>query len=183
MNASEKTTKDTSPDNLPKVDGFGMTNYAYVKLSHNFYLEEFVTSQVAERFGYRNQPNKKQIENLILLCKHVLQPLRELIAVPIIISSGFRSYEVNYAVGGRVNSQHLEGKAADFTVPGKDLKEVFEMIRKHFSFDQLIYEFEKWIHVSWNGEKNRNEVMISKKVNGKTVYERISEELKSEFNK
>ena len=147
-----------------------------MKLTNNYYLDEFTTSQVAERFGYRNQPNDKQIENLNLLCKHVLQPLRELIAVPIFVSSGFRSFDVNYAVGGKVNSQHLEGKAADLTVPGKDLKEVFELIPKHFSFDQLIYEFEKWIHVSWNGERNRNEVLISRKVYGVTKYEIVKNE-------
>ena len=169
MNTSKKTTKDSSPDK----SGFGMTNSANAKLSHNFYLEEFVTSQVAERFGYRNQPNKKHIENLSLLCKNILQPLREIIAVPIFISSGFRSYDVNYAVGGRVNSQHLEGKAADFIVPSMDLKEVFELIPKHFSFDQLIYEFGKWIHVSWNGEGNKNEILISKKVFGVTKYEKV----------
>jgi hypothetical protein len=147
------------------------------RLSASFYLSEFTTSQVAKRFGYRNQPNEKHIENLNLLCKNVLQPLRELITVPIFISSGFRSFDVNYAVGGKVNSQHLEGKAADFTVPEKDLKEIFELIPKHFSFDQLIFEFERWIHVSWNGVKNRNEVLISKKVFGKTVYTTVKREM------
>lgn len=145
-----------------------------MRFTANFYLDEFTISQVAERNGYRNEPNEKQIENLRLLCVNVLQPLREIIKVPIFISSGFRSFNVNAAVGGRFNSQHLEGKAVDFTVPGLNLKEVFELIPKHFSFDQLIYEFEKWIHVSWNGEKNRNEILISRKVFGKTEYERIS---------
>jgi len=143
-----------------------------LKLSQNFSLTEFITSQAAERYGYRNEPNEKQIENLRALCEHVLQPVRALIGVPIIVSSGFRNFDVNYAVGGRMNSQHMEGKAADFIVPEKDLKEVFELIRIECSFDQLIYEFGKWIHVSWNGEKNRNEVMISKNVYGKTVYEK-----------
>ena len=144
-----------------------------MRLTANFYLSEFTTSQVAERNGFRNEPNEKQIENLRLLCVNVLQPLREIISVPIIISSGFRSFVVNAAVGGRFNSQHLEGKAVDFTLPGMNLKEVFELIPKHFSFDQLIYEFEKWIHVSWNGEKNRNELLIAKKVYGVTKYERV----------
>ena len=147
-----------------------------MRLTANFYLSEFTTSQVAERNGFRNEPNEKQIENLRLLCVNVLQPLREIISVPIIISSGFRSFVVNAAVGGRFNSQHLEGKAVDFTLPGMNLKEVFELIPKHLSFDQLIYEFEKWIHVSWNGEKNRNEVLLSKKVYGKTVYEIVKNE-------
>jgi hypothetical protein len=143
------------------------------KLSASFYLNEFTISQEAERHGYKNEPNEKQIENLRLLCVNVLQPLREIINVPIFINSGFRSFDVNAAVGGRFNSQHLEGKAADFVVHSMNLIDVFNTIIQELSFDQLIYEFGKWIHVSWNGELNRKDVMISKKVHGKTVYEKV----------
>ena len=149
-----------------------------MQLSNNFYLNEFTISQVAERHGYKNEPNEKQIENLRLLCLNVLQPLREIINVPIFINSGFRSLDVNAAVGGKFNSQHLEGKAADFIVPSMNLVEVFNIIMQKLSFDQLIYEFGKWIHVSWNGEKNRNEVLLSKKICRKTVYEKVKGELK-----
>jgi hypothetical protein len=155
-----------------------------MKLSDNFYLDEFTISQVAERHGYRNEPNEKQIENLRLLCVNVLQPLREIINVPIVINSGFRSFDVNAAVGGRFNSQHLEGKATDFVVHSMNLADVFNIILQKLSFDQLIYEFGNqprldrrvkagWIHVSWNSDKNRKDVMISKKVYGKTVYETV----------
>lgn len=147
-----------------------------LRLSENFYLDEFIISQVGERHGYRNEPNEKQIENLRLLCVNVLQPLREIINVPIFINSGFRSFDVNAAVGGRFNSQHLEGKAADFVVHSMNLIDVFNIILQKLSFDQLIYEFEKWIHVSWNGELNRKDVMISKKIYGKTVYEKVKGE-------
>ncbi len=190
MNASMKMKKDSSrhggqtPDNPPKVDGFGMKSSHDIKLTENFYLKEFVISQAAEKHGYKNEPNAKQIENLRLLCVNVLQPLREIINVPIFINSGFRSFDVNTAVGGKHNSQHLEGKAADFIVPSMKLVDVFNIILQKLSFDQLIWEFGKsphldmrgepsWIHVSWNGEKNRNDVLLSKKVNGKTVYERL----------
>lgn len=149
-----------------------------MKLSDNFYLNEFTISQEAERHGYRNEPNEKQIENLRLLCVNVLQPLREIINVPIFINSGFRSFDVNAAVGGKFNSQHLEGKASDFVVHSMNLIDVFNIILNKLSFDQLIYEFGKWIHVSWNGELNRKEVMISKKVYGKTVYEKQNGELR-----
>ena len=144
-----------------------------MKLSENFSLDEFVISQVAERHGYMNEPNEKQIENLRLLCVNVLQPLRKIINVPIFINSGFRSFDVNAAVGGRFNSQHLEGKAADLVVHSMNLVDVFNIILQQFPFDQLIYEFGKWIHVSWNGELNRKDVMLSKKVYGKTVYEKV----------
>ncbi|MBX3008095.1 MAG: hypothetical protein KF816_08720 [Melioribacteraceae bacterium] len=148
------------------------------KLSASFYFNEFTISQEAERHGYKNEPNEKQIENLRLLCVNVLQPLREIINVPIFINSGFRSFDVNAAVGGRFNSQHLEGKAADFVVHSMNLIDVFNTIIQELSFDQLIYEFGKWIHVSWNGEKNRNEVLLSKKLNRKTIYEKVTGELK-----
>ncbi len=148
------------------------------KLSASFYLDEFIVSQVAERHCYRNEPNEKQIENLRLLCMNVLQPLRGIINVPIFINSGFRSFDVNAAVGGRFNSQHLEGKAADFVVHSMNLIDVFNIVLERFSFDQLIYEFGKWIHVSWNGESNRKDLMISKKVYGKTVYEKLDGELR-----
>ena len=149
-----------------------------MKLSESFNLDEFTISQVAERHGYRNEPNEKQIENLRLLCVNVLQPLREIINVPIFINSGFRSFDVNAAVGGKFNSQHLEGKASDFVVHSMNLIDVFNIILNKLSFDQLIYEFGKWIHVSWNGELNRKEVMISKKVYGKTVYVKQNGELR-----
>ena len=144
-----------------------------IKLSNNFCIDEFTISQEAERHGYRNEPNEKQIDNLRLLCVNVLQPLREIIDVPIFINSGFRSFDVNAAVDGKFNSQHLEGKAADFIVPSMNLVDVFNIILQKLSFDQLIYEFGKWIHISWNGELNRKDVMISKKVYGKTMYEKV----------
>lgn len=147
-----------------------------MKLTENFCLEEFTVSQVAERHGYKNEPNAKQIENLRLLCVNVLQPLREIIAVPIFINSGFRSFDVNAAVGGKFNSQHLEGKAADLVVPSMNLVDAFNIVLQRLAFDLLIYEFGKWIHVSWNGEKNRSEVLLSKKVYGKTVYESVKGE-------
>ena len=150
-----------------------LTDNTSTKLSASFYLDEFTISQEAERHGYKNEPNEKQIENLKLLCVNVLQPLREIINVPIFINSGFRSFNVNAAVGGKFNSQHLEGKAADFIVHSLDLVDVFNIILQKLSYDQLIYEFGKWIHVSWNREKNRKDVLISKKVYEKTVYEKV----------
>ncbi|MCL6097709.1 MAG: D-Ala-D-Ala carboxypeptidase family metallohydrolase [Bacteroidetes bacterium] len=183
LDTTDKSKSDSSPDK----SRFGMTNsYAIqittdtsLKLSASFCLKEFAISQVAERNGYKNEPNEKQIENLKLLCVNVLQPLREIIAVPIFINSGFRSFDVNTAVGGKFNSQHLEGKAADFVVPSMNLVDVFNIVLQSLTFDQLIYEFGRWIHVSWNGDMNRNEVLLSKKLYGKTIYEKISGELQS----
>jgi len=147
-------------------------------LSENFNLDEFLISQAAERLGYDNTPEEWMCFFLSELCDHVLQPLREIVGVPIIIISGYRSLEANAAICGSHNSQHMEGKAADFIIPGMDLVNVFNIIFKNLPYDQLIYEFGKWIHVSYDVEENRKQAMISNKVAGKTVYERVTKELK-----
>jgi len=146
-------------------------------LSKYFILDEFIISQTAERFNYDNTPSEKIISNLGELCVNVLQPLREIIKVPVIISSGYRSYLVNSAIGGENNSQHIKGKAADVLTPNQHLSETFNAIYKNLPFDQLIYEFERWIHVSCNGTKNRKQAMISKRDLGKVVYEVVYKEL------
>jgi len=151
------------------------SNNTSIKLSAGFNLDEFTISQAAERRGYNNKPNEQEIDNLTELCSNVLQPLREIIQVPIVITSGFRSFDVNTIVGGASNSQHLEGKAADFIVPSMILADVFNIVQNQLPFDQLIYEFGKWIHVSWNGQKNRQQAMRSRNVSGKTVYEVVDE--------
>jgi hypothetical protein len=143
-------------------------------LTPNFNLDEFIISQAAERFGYNNSPNEQVISNLRELCVHVLQPLREIVRVPVIISSGYRCPSANAVIGGKYNSQHLEGKAADFSVPGMTLPEVFNTVYKYLPYDQLIYEFGRWIHVSYNGTKNRYQASSSKKISGKTVYESVT---------
>ena len=61
------------------------------------------------------------IENLKALCMEVLQPLRDYLEKPVVISSGYRCSEVNKAVGGVSGSQHLKGEAADIHVENTEL--------------------------------------------------------------
>ena len=152
----------------------GNSKIASQVLTPNFNLDEFIISQAAERFGYNNSPNEQVISNLRDLCIHVLQPLREIVRIPVVISSGYRSPTVNAVIGGQYHSQHLEGKAADFSVPGMTLSEVFNTVYKYLPYDQLIYEFGRWIHVSYNGTKNRYQASSSKRIAGKTVYESVT---------
>ena len=74
---------------------------------------------------------------------------------PIPISSGFRCEQLNRAVGGVSNSQHMRGQAADLCIDG-DLKKGrkwFDYIKTHLPFDQLIWEHSSngtyWVHVSY----------------------------------
>ena len=148
-----------------------------MKLSANFNLAELIKSQTAERKGIPNNPSPGQIDNLRDLCMNVLQPIRSNFEKPVIISSGYRSAELCIAIGSVLTSQHTEGKAADIEVPGVDNKELAEWIRNNLEYDQLILEFYKegepdsgWVHVSYNGENNRNQFLIASRENDKVIY-------------
>ena len=137
-------------------------------LSKNFRLSEFLKTST----GIDNTPTAKEIENLRLLCKYVLQPARDKLGLPITVTSGFRSKAVSKAVGGSSTSDHVNGKAADLVC--KDNNKLFEIIREMGVHDQLINEFNcSWIHVSYRHNANRKQVLKANKVNGKTVYTRL----------
>ena len=87
-----------------------------MQLTTNFKLEEFTRTYT----GYNNVPTADALERLRYLCVSTLQPLRDVLGVPIRITSGYRSSRVNAAVGGARSSYHLLGAAADITFPGVD---------------------------------------------------------------
>jgi uncharacterized protein YcbK (DUF882 family) len=141
-----------------------------MNLSKNFTLAELTISQEAARSGLKNQPNADQIESLSLLCENVLQPLRDRVKKPLVVSSGFRSVTINRRIGGSDSSQHCKGQAVDFTIPGMTVADTVALIRKmNLPFDQLIEEFGQWVHVSY-GPRNRKQVLKARHVGGKTVY-------------
>lgn len=141
-------------------------------LSEHFTLTEMTVSQEAARSGLKNAPDALQIESLRHLCKNVLEPLRERVKRPVVVSSGFRSATVNRRIGGSARSQHCRGEAADFTIPGMSVEDVVALIRAmNLPFDQLIDEFGAWVHVSHSRTgKQRGQVMTARRVGGKTEY-------------
>lgn len=119
-----------------------------MKLSEHFTLEEMTISQTAVRRNIPNAPCGVTVNNLMRLCA-LLEEIRVLLGRPINISSGYRSPAVNDAVGGSKNSQHILGCAADFTAKGLFIRDTVEAImRSNISYDQLISEYDKWVHVS-----------------------------------
>jgi hypothetical protein len=147
-----------------------------MKLSENFSLDEMTISQEAVRAGLKNEPSAAQIEALRTLCETVLQPLRDRIKRPIVVSSGFRSASINRRIGGAPRSQHCKGEAADIMVPGMDTADVVDLIRAmHLPFDQVIDEFGRWVHVSHSRiAGNRGEVLMAWRRGGLTHYRRIA---------
>lgn len=139
-----------------------------------FTLSELTSSNTAKRKGIKNYPNSSQAAALITLTERVLDPARESLGLPIRVSSGFRCDELNRAVGGAPNSQHTKGQAVDLQC--YDNARLFNIIRDHGIFDQLIWEYgdavqPQWVHVSYNhAGGQRREVLRAVKQNGKTKY-------------
>lgn len=136
----------------------------------NFKLSEFFESIAADRNGIKNEPSLDEkatvVRNINLLVDNVLDPVRDAVHTPIIITSGYRSPQVNKLVGGANNSQHMSGCAADFHVMGfthSMMRQVFLNIYDTMEFDQLIYYRSKnIIHVSYVENGNRHEAFLKK---------------------
>lgn len=128
------------------------------QLTKHFSLSEMTVTST----GLVNIPNYAQVNNLLYLCLYVLEHARVGIGMPIKINSGFRCKKVNKAVGGKDNSQHIDGKAADITCD--DNEKLFNFIKDNLEFDQLIWEkgnlvSPKWVHVSFNKGRNRRQII------------------------
>jgi zinc D-Ala-D-Ala carboxypeptidase len=144
-----------------------------VNLTKDFPLDEMIVSQEAARSGLDNTPKQAQLANLKALCENVLQPLRDRVKRPIIVSSGFRSRTINTRIGGSRASQHTLGQAADFTIKGMKNEDVVDLIRAmKLPIDQCILEFGKWVHVSY-GPRHRRQFMKAYWENGKVFYKPI----------
>lgn len=127
-----------------------------------FTIKELTRSDKAEEHGIDNTPTKEAREKLVALVDNVLDPLRDMYGKPITVNSGYRCPQLNAAVGGAKNSQHMSGEAADITAGSKEEnKKLFELIRKNLSFDQLLNENDySWVHVSYvSPEKNRGQIL------------------------
>ena len=86
-------------------------------LSPHFQLAEFVASQTAEKHGIANVPSPEAVENLRRLCEGCLEPLREALGLPVVVTSGFRTKELNNLVAhASATSQHIQGQAADLYI-------------------------------------------------------------------
>lgn len=144
----------------------------------HFTIEELTNSDKARELGIDNTPDKDIIDRLTTLIIEVLDPARELLGKPIVVTSGYRCSVLNTAVGGQPNSQHTKGEAADLQCYNN--KYLFDIIRENLSFDQLILEtkdiFDKkgnktgvreWVHISYKKGKNRKQVL--RMHNGKTI--------------
>lgn len=156
-----------------------------MKLSKNLTLKECIRSGTADRLGIDNTPDEWVTENLKKVAEHIFQPLRDHFGVPIYVSSGYRSPDLNRAIGGSKRSQHMEGRALDLDADVfGDISnaEIFHYIRECLEFDQVVWEFgdednPSWVHVSYvHGGTNRKRCLKAcRNSKGETYYEVIFE--------
>ena len=152
-----------------------------MSISAHISYKEGVYSRTATRLDIDNEPNNEQIDNMRLLAQEVFEPLRMWVGGPIKINSFFRSPKLNKAIGGSTKSQHCHGQAIDIddTFGRCTNAEMYDFIKEHLDFDQMIWEFgdnnnPDWVHVSYVSEdKNRNRCLQAYKENGKTKYKII----------
>ena len=147
-----------------------------MKLSANFSLSELTKSETGTRNGISNTPSPLVIEKLQALTDNILQPLRDKFG-PVIVTSGYRSPEINKAIGGSTASHHCFGYAADFEVLNMDNRELAIYIRDELAeFTQLILEFYNgdpdsgWVHCSYDAADLKCQTLTARRVNGRTQY-------------
>lgn len=154
-------------EKTPQAKRGGIHNLKHYPMKY-FSIAEFLNSDAADKYQVSNMPADEELlavlNNINALVNNVLDPLRARIGRPVIITSGYRSQRVNELVGGSKTSQHLTGKAADFHVQGytpQQMDVVYRTIQIYYDFDQLIfYPSKNIIHISWNGDKNRQESWV-----------------------
>jgi zinc D-Ala-D-Ala carboxypeptidase len=150
-----------------------------MRLSENLTVKEVTKSATAIKHGISNEPSIEHLENLKAIAENIFQPARAHFGVPIAVTSGYRSQELNKIIGGSSRSQHSKGEALDLDADvygGITNKQLFDYLIDHTDFDQLIWEFgddqnPDWVHVSYKKEGNRGEVLRAKRIKGKVHYE------------
>lgn len=129
----------------------------------NFSMSELIFSDTANTYKINNMPDINSLDCLQELIYFCLQPIRDKIKMPMIITSGYRNSQVNKLVGGVANSQHTKGQAIDFIIHGLTPTQIIEKIKTfNIEYDQLINEYDKWVHISYCKNKNRRQILIIK---------------------
>lgn len=143
-----------------------------MKLSDHFTLEELISSDIAKNHNLDNNPSESVISNLTRLAK-LLESVRALFNKPIRVNSAYRSPEVNSLLGSKPTSQHCIGCAADIRIDGLTPDQIVRKIKdSNIVYDQLIREFDSWVHISIPNEEGKlarkNALIIDK--NGTRTY-------------
>lgn len=149
-------------------------NTSDVQLTPHFKLSEFTVSDTARRLGLSNMPPPDKLAN-VRVAADGMERVREILGgTPINISSGYRSPEVNQAVGGSRTSDHMEGFSVDFRsdrfgTPYQIVEKLITVPDLMDRVDQIIFEKARWVHISFAPE-HRKQVLTAYDEGGRTIY-------------
>lgn len=125
-----------------------------MQLTQHFTLAELTKSSTADRLGLDNTPPPEVLPALTSTAE-MLERIRSTLGVPVTVTSGYRAWAVNKAVGGVTTSDHAQGRAADIVAPryGTPLQiaRALAPLVDVLGIGQLIYErfgSTSWVHVS-----------------------------------
>ena len=151
-----------------------------MRLTAHFTLEELTASTKAKQLGIANTPTPEHVNNLHELAERILEPLRIAWGSPIYVSSCYRGYKLNAAVGGSTTSAHCYGYAADLVPANGKMAEFKAFVRDYLhrtntAYDQYIDEKDKkgseWVHIGIRNRqgKQRRQDLYTK--DGKVYFE------------
>ena len=135
----------------------------------NFSISELIKSNTAIKYNINNMPDINHLDKMLKLIVCCLQPIRNKLGKPIIITNGYRSFALNKKLeelGYKPSktSQHCKGEAADLTVKGMTQEQLFNFIKNcDVEYDQLIWEQDNnCVHISYS-DKNKKDCFIRSK--------------------
>lgn len=132
-------------------------------MKNYFDISELTASDTAKAKGINNKPSIEVCDNLHILIAECLNPIRQAFGKAIRVTSGYRCEKLNKAVGGKLNSQHLKGEAADIVGnTDEETRRIFEIARALGNFDQLLFErsgAKRWVHISYKKNGNRKQAI------------------------
>jgi len=132
-----------------------------VKITKHFNLEELTHSETATRLDIDQTPSAEVLDNLFFLAGK-LEDVRNLLGHPMLISSGYRSLPLNRHLGSKDTSAHVKGLAVDFISPsyGNPESIVKAIFNSNIEYDQLILEYDRWVHLAFAQDNPRNQSLI-----------------------
>jgi uncharacterized protein YcbK (DUF882 family) len=120
------------------------------KLTEHFDGGEFMVSASHQDLADKLFLSEQERNNCYMLCVFILELIREHFGMTRILS-GKRSPELNAAVGGVEDSQHLDATAVDFVCPGCETMEgPFDFICKSLEWPGEVIWYRKlnFVHVA-----------------------------------
>jgi len=155
----------------------GETKMPRTRITDHFFLDEFLVSDTAEKFGIPNTPTADHLVNIERYLAPGLEKARALLdGRAIVITSAYRNPKINKIVGGTPTSAHPKGYAADIRVAGLTHFQVARALAASaLRFDQLILEISRNIvHLSFD-PRLRGQVKTQAKGPGTEIVDGLPE--------